>query len=714
MKSSVVSGENRGSVNEILLKALQSGDKYGYEINKEIETKSGGKFFLKEASLYSGLKRLQSAGFITSYWQDGELGIRRHYYSITQKGLDKLNSSNFTWDSSKDFLGDMFKKEQNEFESKNQTIQNNAFNQNNLPNENLININNTSNNAEKSSPQEIKKNPFQIEVSPFQQSFFDLNTPQPNENNNENLTVEKPSNLQENQMTLNEEKPLIESEIKEENQHGEPALTENLVEKNNSVLGFENKSDANLNLFENKTELDANQSEKKENEIKNQDLLENKDLIENSDKSVANNEQELDSKEPSISYDELIKSYENNNYSTSLQKENVIDIASLLKQNCEINDSSIVFEKPNNQHIDSTNQNASQEFSPKPETENLSEINQNNIQNSAPNFINQPSQNLQNSFEQTENLNNQSADFNQQKPQEDFKQSEEKNTVDFKNIFGSLLVGNENSQQEPLKTNEQTTTENQEPLESNEVPAEKPELPRINVDNDVNVMLNSGKKPSVYNYDYTANNVQDRSYEDKIVHSNKASTSVKQYIDNVHKQTLISRATTVTEEVNLEGINIREYSKMNNKLIKNSNYIYSNKLSLALALLFAGLIIIESVVSFVVLNIFNSLQPFEIVYFSSCFAIALSICCVFVNKYIKEKFKVELKNYNFKTNLFYFALIFVVCLVLVVCINIFAGMNINNSGEFYIKIIFEILLLTNLILYPITKLLFFKMRCFSN
>src|SRR5574344_994469 len=100
MKKSIGSG--RGSVYNILLKALQSGDKYGYEICKEVEEKTNGDYILKQASLYSGLKRLEAQNMITSYWKDSALGGRRHYYSLTDAGKQKIDASNFSWEDSRD------------------------------------------------------------------------------------------------------------------------------------------------------------------------------------------------------------------------------------------------------------------------------------------------------------------------------------------------------------------------------------------------------------------------------------------------------------------------------------------------------------------------------------------------------------------------------------------------------------------------------------
>ncbi len=84
---------SRGFVNNIILESLISGDKYGYEIIKEVEDKSNGKIQLKQPSLYSSLKRFETKGFITSYWGDSDIGGRRHYYTITELGKAHYNKT---------------------------------------------------------------------------------------------------------------------------------------------------------------------------------------------------------------------------------------------------------------------------------------------------------------------------------------------------------------------------------------------------------------------------------------------------------------------------------------------------------------------------------------------------------------------------------------------------------------------------------------------
>lgn len=79
---------SRGSVNNIILRTLFNGDKYGYEIIKEVEEYSNGKIQLKQPSLYSSLSRFEEKQYVTSYWCDSEIGGRRHYYHLTELGSE--------------------------------------------------------------------------------------------------------------------------------------------------------------------------------------------------------------------------------------------------------------------------------------------------------------------------------------------------------------------------------------------------------------------------------------------------------------------------------------------------------------------------------------------------------------------------------------------------------------------------------------------------
>lgn len=79
----------RGHTDAVILAILAQGDNYGYRINQTIDEVSKGEFKLTEATLYTSFKRLESAGYIISYWQEVDMR-KRKYYSITELGLKYL------------------------------------------------------------------------------------------------------------------------------------------------------------------------------------------------------------------------------------------------------------------------------------------------------------------------------------------------------------------------------------------------------------------------------------------------------------------------------------------------------------------------------------------------------------------------------------------------------------------------------------------------
>lgn len=97
----------RGHTDAIILARLLQNDSYGYEINKTISTLSSGRFELKEATLYTAFKRLEDAGFITSYWGDSGAGARRRYYTITPAGREASYRLKQEWDETKEIMDNL-------------------------------------------------------------------------------------------------------------------------------------------------------------------------------------------------------------------------------------------------------------------------------------------------------------------------------------------------------------------------------------------------------------------------------------------------------------------------------------------------------------------------------------------------------------------------------------------------------------------------------
>lgn len=100
----------RGHTDAIILARLLKSDSYGYEINKVISTLSGGRFELKEATLYTAFRRLEEFGYITSYWGDSGAGARRRYYAITPAGRDASHRLLLEWQETKEIMSKLLER----------------------------------------------------------------------------------------------------------------------------------------------------------------------------------------------------------------------------------------------------------------------------------------------------------------------------------------------------------------------------------------------------------------------------------------------------------------------------------------------------------------------------------------------------------------------------------------------------------------------------
>ena len=87
----------RGHLDAIILRLISEKDRYGYEISKEIASRTGDEFQIKEATLYAVFQRLEKREFIDSYLGSVSNGGRRRYYSITDSGRAYLKEEIYNW-----------------------------------------------------------------------------------------------------------------------------------------------------------------------------------------------------------------------------------------------------------------------------------------------------------------------------------------------------------------------------------------------------------------------------------------------------------------------------------------------------------------------------------------------------------------------------------------------------------------------------------------
>jgi transcriptional regulator len=87
----------RGTAELMVLAALESRARHGYEIAKRIDDGSGGVLRFHVASLYPMLYRMERRGWIRGTWIEKAGQRRRRYYKLTPSGRKVLGEQRASW-----------------------------------------------------------------------------------------------------------------------------------------------------------------------------------------------------------------------------------------------------------------------------------------------------------------------------------------------------------------------------------------------------------------------------------------------------------------------------------------------------------------------------------------------------------------------------------------------------------------------------------------
>lgn len=91
----------RGHIDTIILHTLLDGDKFAQQISDAIEEKSEKEYKINQATLYSSLKRLESLKYVSSYWNDSDVGGRRKFFKLTDAGRESVENNLSSWSFSR-------------------------------------------------------------------------------------------------------------------------------------------------------------------------------------------------------------------------------------------------------------------------------------------------------------------------------------------------------------------------------------------------------------------------------------------------------------------------------------------------------------------------------------------------------------------------------------------------------------------------------------
>jgi PadR family transcriptional regulator, regulatory protein PadR len=89
----------RGAGPLAILRLLEGGEKYGYELVELLERRTDGVLAMGQSTLYPLLYNLEAKGLVVGRDVTAENGRPRKYYRLTDKGKSKLASDRKQWEA---------------------------------------------------------------------------------------------------------------------------------------------------------------------------------------------------------------------------------------------------------------------------------------------------------------------------------------------------------------------------------------------------------------------------------------------------------------------------------------------------------------------------------------------------------------------------------------------------------------------------------------
>jgi transcriptional regulator len=87
-----------GTLDLLILTALNDGKMHGYELMESIWNSSGELFRVDEGALYPALHRLEAKGWLASKWGVSAANRKAKYYRLTVRGKKELAGARKGWE----------------------------------------------------------------------------------------------------------------------------------------------------------------------------------------------------------------------------------------------------------------------------------------------------------------------------------------------------------------------------------------------------------------------------------------------------------------------------------------------------------------------------------------------------------------------------------------------------------------------------------------
>ncbi len=97
----------RGAGPAAVLRLLESGEKYGYQLVELLARQSNGVLAMGQSTLYPLLYNLEATKLIASRSEVAENGRPRKYYRLTEKGKRRLAEDRKQWEALSAAMGNL-------------------------------------------------------------------------------------------------------------------------------------------------------------------------------------------------------------------------------------------------------------------------------------------------------------------------------------------------------------------------------------------------------------------------------------------------------------------------------------------------------------------------------------------------------------------------------------------------------------------------------
>ena len=105
----------KGVLEMLVLQLICQEPTYGYELLTSLKARSGGRFALKEGTLYPILYRLEDDGFIRASWSQGQGRVApKKIYEATETGREESKRRTALWQDFSMTVGGFLKGEKEE------------------------------------------------------------------------------------------------------------------------------------------------------------------------------------------------------------------------------------------------------------------------------------------------------------------------------------------------------------------------------------------------------------------------------------------------------------------------------------------------------------------------------------------------------------------------------------------------------------------------